>query len=392
MGKKNVAYINGEMLKWAREQTPFLSTDMVELEKPKISSSNLSKWENGEDYPSITEAKALASLYRVPFACFYLSEIPPKKPRLYYDRRTERLDTSVYDDISYALWSEIQRIMSDRDSILEWADVDYPEAVLPSVSNESVVDTAKTIREYFEMSTPLKSKSAYGSNPFSYYRNIIERKNIIVSQISGVSTSEMKGISLSFDEYPIIGINNQDFDNAKVFSLFHEIAHIFRRSSSLCLIDFDEKNDAEEKICDSIAAEVLMPRTDFIKIAREIKGVSSKWDPYLIEKLGGRFGVSSVSVLIRLREVSLVSKIDYLTLSKELEDNFNNNKALIERKRKEREFKVKYQYVYLNQHGYLFPKTIFNAYSSGKMTMGEMCRILNVKSKHISGIEQAVMY
>lgn len=95
MGKKNVAYINGEMLKWAREQTPFLSTDMVELEKPKISSSNLSKWENGEDYPSITEAKALASLYRVPFACFYLSEIPPKKPRLYYDRRTERLGTSV---------------------------------------------------------------------------------------------------------------------------------------------------------------------------------------------------------------------------------------------------------------------------------------------------------
>lgn len=107
-------------------------------------------------------------IYRVPFACFYLSEIPPKKPRLYYDRRTERLGTSVYDDISYALWSEIQRIMSDRDSILEWTDVDYPEAVLPSVSNESVVDTAKTIREYFEMSTPLKSKSAYGSNPFSY--------------------------------------------------------------------------------------------------------------------------------------------------------------------------------------------------------------------------------
>ena len=45
-----------------------------------------------------------------------------------------------------------------------------------------------------------------------------------------------------------------------------------------------------------------------------------------------------------------------------------------------------------NYYGYLFPKTIFNAYSSGKITMGEMCRILNVKSKHISGIEQAVMY
>lgn len=65
MGKKNVAYINGEMLKWAREQTPFLSTDMVELEKPKISSSNLSKWENGEDYAYSSGKMTMGEMCRI---------------------------------------------------------------------------------------------------------------------------------------------------------------------------------------------------------------------------------------------------------------------------------------------------------------------------------------
>jgi Zn-dependent peptidase ImmA (M78 family) len=105
----------------------------------------------------------------------------------------------------------------------------------------------------------LRTKGAYGSNPFNYYRNIIERNGIIVAQISGVAMEEMKGISIYFDSYPIIGINNKDYDKSKVFSLFHELAHIFRRSSSLCTIDLDEHSDQEETICDRIAAEALMP-------------------------------------------------------------------------------------------------------------------------------------
>lgn len=108
MGKKNIAYINPKMLIWARSETPFISPEAVELTFPAINAADLTKWESGEEYPSINEAKKLASIYKVPFACFYLTTPPSKKPRRYTDRRTLR--GQIPDEISYSLWSEIRRM------------------------------------------------------------------------------------------------------------------------------------------------------------------------------------------------------------------------------------------------------------------------------------------
>ena len=83
MGRKNYAYINPQMLVWARSETPFKTTEALELEFPSITSKDLDAWEKGEDFPSITEAKKLASIYKLPFAAFYLSEIPAKKIKRY---------------------------------------------------------------------------------------------------------------------------------------------------------------------------------------------------------------------------------------------------------------------------------------------------------------------
>ena len=88
MGKKNYAYINPKMLVWARSETPFETTESVEMTFPAISAEKLKTWENGEDYPSITEAKKLASIYKLPFSAFYLSDEPTKKVKRYTDRRT----------------------------------------------------------------------------------------------------------------------------------------------------------------------------------------------------------------------------------------------------------------------------------------------------------------
>jgi DNA-binding XRE family transcriptional regulator len=118
MGRKNYAYVNPAMLVWARSETPFRTVEAVEEAFPTITAKNLNAWENGEDYPSITEAKKLASIYKLPFAAFYLTEAPSKKIKRYTDRRTLR---GYYtEDISYTLWSEIQRIESNRDGIIEF--------------------------------------------------------------------------------------------------------------------------------------------------------------------------------------------------------------------------------------------------------------------------------
>ena len=150
MGVKNIAYINKEMLIWARNETPFATSEDVEAHSSSICAEKLSKWESGEDLPSVNEAKRLASIYKVPFACFYLSEVPEKKPKPYTDRRTA-LGTS-YDVISYDLWSEIQRIVSNRECLIEFTE-EEDVIPIPSIHDTSIEGIAKQIREFLELKT-----------------------------------------------------------------------------------------------------------------------------------------------------------------------------------------------------------------------------------------------
>ncbi len=108
MPAKNYAYINKDMLIWARNETPFSAAEDVEMRVSGISASKLTAWETGPDLPSITEAKKLASVYKVPLACFYLTTPPEKTTKKYTDRRT--MNGAVYCETSYELWCEISRI------------------------------------------------------------------------------------------------------------------------------------------------------------------------------------------------------------------------------------------------------------------------------------------
>ena len=270
MSAKNIAYVNKDMLVWARSETPFHSPLDVEQNIRGISASKLLEWESGTDFPSVNEAKRLAFAYKVPLACFYLTTLPAKKVKKYTDRRT--MNGTIYYETSYKLWSEINRVIANRDKLLEYASLDtdqeYQFPALPPAA--SVEETAKIISDFLGIQLPFKSKNSYKNNAFNYYRNVFERHGILVSQISGVALSEMKGLSIFYEIFPTVAINNKDFERAKVFSLFHEIAHLFRRSSSLCMIDFDDRNDDEEKLCDCIAASILLPANAFQTVVKQI--------------------------------------------------------------------------------------------------------------------------
>ena len=206
MGAKKYAYVNYKMLVWARSETPFGTTSDVANHISGFRSEVIDKWERGEELPSITEAKKLANLYKVPFATFYLSNPPEKKTKAYTDRRT--YNDTVYRETSYELWSEIGRITGNRQIIVNLSDdTEYRSLPIvgPKLSEKQIADV---IRKYFELDLPFKNKSAYRNNGFNYYRALLEHYGIMVAQITGVSLSEMRGISMYYDTFPIIAINN----------------------------------------------------------------------------------------------------------------------------------------------------------------------------------------
>ena len=389
MAKKHYAYINKDMLIWARSETPFVSTSAVEAKQKSIKAEKLDLWERGEELPSINEAKKLATLYKVPLACFYLSSPPEKAPKNYVDRRT--YGDTVYCEASYELWKEIGRITQNRKIMIDFTDGKTNYKKIPSFdSSASVMDIAETMREFFGLKPPYRTKRYYRGNAFSFFRNILESKGIIVAQITDVSLNEMKGLSIYYDVYPIIAVNNKDYERAKVFSLFHELAHIIRRSSSLCMIDFDDRNDEEEKICDSIAAEILMPVNSFIVEVEKIRDEYHCWSTPCLQAVGDRFAVSSASVVRRLYELNIISYSEYQTIYKKLSEEFEGKRLALEKTYK-KDTIIKWDIRYLSKEGYLFPRIVVSAYHRGDLSYGELCHALNLKSKYIDSIERAVM-
>lgn len=389
MGKKNFAYVNSDLLVWARSNTPFETTFDVQ-ERIKIQASKIALWESGEELPSITEAKKLAKLYKVPFATFFLPEPPATEPRPYTDRRT--YNDTVYRETSYELWSEISRIIGNREKMLEYVDEDNEYDGLPVFSDgDSIKYIADIIREFLGLKLPFRNKSVY-KNAYNYYRNVLESKGIMVAQVTGASLEEMKGVSIFYDRFPIVAVNNKDYDRPKAFSLMHEVAHLVRRSSSLCLIDFDERNDDEEKLCDSIAAEIMMPAKEFLEVSDEIGVIYHEWTIECLNAIADKFAVSASSVIRRLYELNRVAKSEYQRIYKLLMDDFEMKKEQIEAAREGKDLFVPYYAKYLNREGYLFTKVIMSSYSRGVITYGEMCQTLNVGRTHIDKLERAVMF
>lgn len=386
MGAKKNAYINPAMLKWARGETPFTTINDVVARRPKYTFEQIEAWENGSVAPTIIEAKDLAALYDVPFACLFFTTVPSKKPRPYTDRRTAY--AHIVGEVSYELWREIRRITTNREIAIE-TDADFFTNIEPLpaiIYGESIPSVAEKIRTYLGVNTPFRYKKQYGNSAFNYFRAIFENKNIMVAQITGVSVSEIRGVSICNDIMPIIAVNSSDWERAKVFTLFHEMAHLLRRSSSLCLVDFDEKNDEEEKICDGIAAEALLPEKSFREIISAKGNGAMEWDDLSLLDVADKFAVSTVVVLRRLYDLKFIGFDYYVSRYKEMEAE------VAEYAKIKKSFPVDYHYKYLNQQGYLFPKIMLSAYAAGTISYGEMCRSLNVNTMHIGNIEQVVMF
>ena len=372
------------MLKWARERTP-IKIEEIPLRMKEFSNEQIENWENGTEYPSVNQAKKLCNLYDIPFAALYLSKLPNVDNTTYIDRRTYM--DNLEGDISYELWKEINRLKSCRECAIELLNLEEYRNVFKDINpNFSTNDISTKIREIFNIETPFKNKTAYSNNAFNYFRNKIESKGVMVLQIENISIKEIRGISLNYDILPIIAVNKNDSDRAKVFTLFHEIAHLVRRTSNLCLIDFNEREDEEEKICNNLAANILIPEITLDSI---INGKDLS-DDRVITNLSDRYAVSKFVIIKRLYDLNKIDFVLYKSKYEKYLDIFNEIKKI--KKKQGQKIIVTQDKKLISSSGKLYPKIILNAYYEGKISFGEVCNTLNVNSRYIDNIERMVMF
>ncbi|MEO0965738.1 MAG: ImmA/IrrE family metallo-endopeptidase [Planctomycetota bacterium] len=128
-----------------------------------------------------------------------------------------------------------------------------------------------------------------------------------------LDVSEFRGFVL-IDEYaPLIFTNNRDAKSAQIFTLVHEIAHVWLGSSGLFDLERTISPDMDiERHCNRVAVELLLPRDQFNEAWKQSRAQDK------FREISRRFRVSRVVVARRALDSKKITKEEFFSLYEEL--------------------------------------------------------------------------
>lgn len=298
------------MLRWARGR---VGLDVSEAAiAVGVKPEQFQRWEEGDSQPTFRQAQQVANALHAPFGYFFLNEAPAEEPVL-PDLRT--VGGAPAGKPSVDLTETVQHAMQRQAWFVEYLQ-DQGAQPLPFVgrfnTSANVVKVAQDIR------TVLKVNVEQGQRSWeTYYRELIEaaeRAGVLVmrSGIVGNNTrrkldvGEFRGFAISHPLAPVVFINSADAPSARLFTLLHELAHIWLGSSGISNVA-PGGTRREEIASNAIAGEFLAPTDIFAKLW----AVGAQDLAVRVAELAHSFHVSRFVVIRRALDLGLVSQATY---------------------------------------------------------------------------------
>ncbi|HEY3256105.1 MAG TPA: XRE family transcriptional regulator, partial [Polyangiaceae bacterium] len=255
--------IKPELLRWARARAGF---DLAAL-APRF--PQLADWESGEARPTLKQLEKFAKATYTPIGFLFLSEPPVEQVpipdfRTVGNRHVERpspdlLDTLYICQQRQEWYRDFAR--SERQDALP-----FVESLALTTDVESA---AARIRAALGFDVAARSRMPTWIEALRRFIDQADSLGILV-MVSGVVGSnnrrklnpdEFRGFALADDLAPVVFINGADSKSAQMFTLAHELAHIWLGRSALSDVGpaSSPTNDVEVW-CNRVAAELLVPR------------------------------------------------------------------------------------------------------------------------------------
>ncbi|HQU83595.1 MAG TPA: XRE family transcriptional regulator [Pyrinomonadaceae bacterium] len=303
--------VNPQVLRWAREEAGF---DMAEIaQKINISIDEYKHWEKeGENIP-FSKLKTIAGQYKRQIAVFFLPKVPEKisKPIDFRNlspqqRKLSKHVLMVMRDVTYF-----------RQTALELKGETYWKSRydwLKNIKNIKQDNLALSdwLRDKLDISVETQFSWKYDSQAFKHWRQAVEDKlGILVFQFS-MPLDEVQGFCYT-DNYPYsIVVNSKHSYTSRLFTIFHELGHIVRHHSGMCLIDNIEEKQHEEFSCNSFAGNFLIPE-DYLIATNDLLE---------IQKYSNLFRVSREAYLRQLKEKNKIHPTKFFTLLSEIKSTY----------------------------------------------------------------------
>ena len=300
------------LLQWTRERAGF-SGDVL-ARKMSVTEQRVAEWEaNGA--LTYKQAQKLAEKTHVPLGYLFL-ETPPEEKLPIPDLRT--VGSEARHRVSPDLLDVIYQSQRRQDWYREYTLESDGQRLLfvgsfPPGSNIS--DAAQSIREHLNYHPGDSSKFAL-DDVVREFSEAAEAAGVLVVRNGKVGNNthrlldpqEFRGFAL-VDEYaPLVFINARDARAAQIFTLAHELAHIWAGQSALSNLERTYAPEQKlERYCNAVAAEYLVPLTD---LKQRTKGADAE-APELVHSLRRHYRVSDLVIIRRLYDAGLISQTGF---------------------------------------------------------------------------------
>lgn len=317
--------VNPDMLRWARERAQL---DLFALESrfPKLAA-----WEAQEVQPTYKQLTDYANATHAPIGYFFLPE-PPDEPMPIPDFRTmsDREITRPSPNLLDTVYACQERQAWYR----EFATVNG-EARLPFVGSMNVgmpaTQAAEQIRHNLRFDVNARRDCRTWTEALRMFIEQAELIGVLV-MVSGVVLNnnyrhldphEFRGFALADEYAPLVFINGADSKAAQMFTLAHELAHLWLGQTALSDASAgDTTENAVETWCNQVAAELLVPMAVFVS---EI--VDEEPLPETLTRLARHFKVSTLVILRRLLDAGILDRNSFFVAYRAELDHLRNLEA-----------------------------------------------------------------
>ena len=279
-------------------------------------------WIRGEGRPTYKQLEALAKATYTPFGYFFLSE-PPEESIPIPDLRTigNRFATNPSLDLLETVYLCQQRQSWFRDFMQSTGEKPLPFVGSASLKT-NVKDAARDIGQVLCFNLKERSDMATWTEALRHFGQQADSLGIMV-MVSGIVGSntrrsldpqEFRGFALADPLAPLVFVNGNDSKAAQMFTMAHELAHIWLGETALSDLGAETMPSHEvEAWCNEVAGELLVPAIDLKKSLTNVGSLSNE-----LYFLARKFKVSTLVVLRRLYDIGqLTSSELWRTYSEE---------------------------------------------------------------------------
>lgn len=298
--------IKPAMLRWARERAG-LDADALAHRFPK-----LADWESEELRPTLKQLEDFANATHAPIGFLFLPEPPVERVpipdfRTIENRRLGRPSPDLLETIYICQqrqeWYKdfVRSLHEDRLSFVGTANLE-----------SSIESTAAIIRRALGFDIEERRQCPTWTEALRRFIEQTDRLGVLV-MVNGVvgsnnrrklSPDEFRGFAISDEFAPLVFINGADTKSAQMFTLAHELAHIWLGEFALSDIEpVSAPIHRVEDWCNRVAAELLVPLAIFRQHYRNGENIRDALD-----RLARQFKVSTLVILRRIFDAGGITR------------------------------------------------------------------------------------